>query len=248
MAQNSTIGWTDHTHNFWWGCNKVSDECTFCYIASIMRRGGHEPFQGPIRTKNWENPARWNRAAEREGRHARVFTCSMSDFFHQGADPWRDEAWKVIAGCPNLDWLILTKRPERIVDCLPDNWGEGYPNVWLGVTAGRRKSLDRVEILLKIPATIRFISAEPLLEGLDLRPYLHGIDWVITGCERARKGGRRLMDLDWVRDINDQCRGAGVAHFFKQRYIGDAGVPCEDGMLDNKRQQEWPTARQLSRQ
>jgi protein gp37 len=241
MAENSKIGWTDHTQNFWWGCDKVSQECKFCYISGIMRRGGFEPFNGPMRTKNWANPLRWNRAAKRESRRARVFTCSMSDFFHEGADKWRDEAWQVISQCRYLDWLILTKRDDRIAECLPEDWRDGYPNVWLGVTAGCKLSLSRVETLLTIPAVVRFISAEPLLERIDLRPFLFGIDWVITGCERARKGERRIMDLDWVRDIDSQCRAAGVAHFFKQYYIDDSGVPCEDGVLDNVRRQAWPT-------
>src|SRR5262245_31130862 len=70
MAENSNIGWTDHTHNFWWGCNKVSEECTFCYIAPIMKRAGYEPFKGPMRTKNWDNPLRWNRAADKACRRA----------------------------------------------------------------------------------------------------------------------------------------------------------------------------------
>src|SRR5260370_448429 len=75
---------------------------------------------------------------------------------------------------------------------------------------------------------------------VDLRPFLSGIDWVITGCERARKGKRRNMDLDWVRDIDSQCRAADVAHFFKQYYINDSGVPCEDGVHDMVQRQAWP--------
>lgn len=246
MATNSKIGWTDHTQNFWWGCHKVSSECQFCYIATIMKRGGYEPFKGPIKTKNWDNPRRWNRIAERESRRARVFTCSMSDFFHIGADKWRSEAWKVIKECENLDWLVLTKRAERIADCLPGDWGNGYPNVWLGVTAGCKSSLDRVKILTKIPAAVRFVSAEPLLEPLDLTPYLSNLDWVITGCERAKKGQRRLMDLEWVRDIDSQCKAAKVAHFFKQYYVNDSGVPREDGILDRSRRQSWPRPRALT--
>ncbi len=240
MAQNSKIGWTDHTHNFWWGCHKVSEECRFCYIDGIMRRGGYEPFKGPMRTKNWDNPSRWQRQAERSGMRLRVFTCSMSDFFHPGADNWRDEAWRVIRDCDRLDWLILTKRPELIEDRLPQDWYDGYPNVWLGVTAGCRDSLGRIDILGDIPAAIRFISAEPLLEQLDLSSYLADIDWVITGCERAKKGKRRLMELDWVRDIDEQCLTAGVPHFFKQYYENDSGVPNEDGLVDGVRRQEWP--------
>jgi protein gp37 len=242
MAANSKIGWTDHTHNFWWGCHKVSKECQFCYIAGIMRRGGYEPFDGPMRTKNWSNPLRWQRLAQQSGNRFRVFTCSMSDFFHPAADDWRDQAWKVIRDCDQLDWLILTKRPELIEDRLPLDWRDGYPNVWLGVTAGCRSSLRRIDILGKIPAAIRFVSAEPLLERLDLDSYLAKIDWVITGCERAKKGKRRLMELDWVRAIDSQCLTAGVPHFFKQYYEDETGVPKEDGILDGIRRQEWPQA------
>lgn len=244
MAENSKIGWTDHTHNFWWGCNKVSEECRFCYIDGIMRRGGHEPFKGPMRTKNWSNPRKWNRLAEVRASRLRIFTCSMSDFFHPGADDWRNDAWNIIKECEWLDWLILTKRPELIEARLPNDWGTGYENVWLGTTAGCRESLARVEILTEIPAAVRFVSAEPLLEPIDFRPYLDSIDWIITGCERAKKGNRRLMDLEWVREIDEHCRAASVPHFFKQYYIADSGVPCEDNKLDGKLRQEWPRSRE----
>ncbi len=240
MAENSKIGWTDHTHNFWWGCNKVSEECRFCYISGIMKRGGHEPFNGPMRTKNWSNPTRWNRKAEVNGQRLRIFTCSMSDFFHKSADAWRGDAWQVIRECKSLDWLILTKRPDLIADRLPLDWGDGYPNVWLGTTAGCRSSLPRVETLVGIPAAIRFVSAEPLLEELDFRPYLDSLNWVITGCERAKKGERRPMELDWVRSIDAQCAAFGVPHFFKQYYFEDSGLPREDGILDGKTLQSWP--------
>jgi protein gp37 len=166
----------------------------------------------------------------------------MSDFFHPQADNWRSDAWDVIRECDSLDWLILTKRPELIEERLPPDWREGYPNVWLGVTAGCRGSLKRIELLERIPAKIRFVSAEPLLESLDLRPYLRSVDWVITGCERARKGIRRVMDLNWVREIDSQCRNAAVPHFFKQYYQDETGVPKEDGRLDGEIRQEWPSA------
>jgi protein gp37 len=242
MAQNSKIGWTHHTHNFWWGCNKVSAECTHCYIDAIMRRAGREPFRGPIRTMNWSAPERWNHQAARAGERYRVFTCSMSDFFHAGADAWRPEAWQVIRECSHLDWLILTKRPELVLSRLPADWGAGYTNVWLGVTCGCHDSLWRLELLRDIPAAVRFVSAEPLLEPLDLTPHLRWLGWVITGCERAAKKKRRVMDLAWVRDIDRQCREAGVAHFFKQAYIAERGVPYEQPLLDGRIVQAFPRA------
>lgn len=211
MTENSGIGWTDHTQNFWWGCNKFSDECKHCYIDGIMRRAGRVPFGGPMRTNTWSDPHRWERQAKRQERRFRVFTCSMSDFFHPGADEWRPEAWDVIRECPSLDWLVLTKRPELIMDRLPPDWGTGYSNVWLGVTCGIASSLGRLDILKSIPAKIRWVSAEPLLGPIDFRPYLDGsIQWVITGCEQAGVEKRREMITDWVRDIDQQCRDAGI--------------------------------------
>jgi protein gp37 len=162
----------------------------------------------------------------------------MSDFFHGGADPWREEAWDVIRRCRNLDWLVLTKRPELMPDRLPPDWGDGWPHVWLGVTCGVMASLPRLELLRKVPATVRFISAEPLLEAIDFSGHLDGFSWVITGCESAGVGKRRPMAVNWVRDIDKQCREAGVAHYFKQRYNGR--VLVTDGMLDGEVRQEFP--------
>jgi len=238
MAENSGIGWTDHTFNPWWGCEKVSEECKHCYINGIMRRAGYEPFNGPMLTKTWRNPTKWQRQAEELGRRYRVFTCSMSDFFHRGADDWRPDAWRLIRECDRLYFLILTKRPELIADRLPADWGDGYPNVWLGVTCGVSKSLARLDLLRTIPARIRFVSAEPLLEPVDFSAHLGWLDWIITGCERAAVGKRREMNLDWIRKIDSDCREAGVAHFFKQRYAGTQ--IAEDEMLDGEVRQAWP--------
>jgi protein gp37 len=245
MPKNSKIGWTHHSFNAWWGCNKVTPECDHCYIDSIMRRGGYEPFNGPMKTKTWRAPYAWDREAAKLGERHRVFTCSMSDFFHQGADAWRPDVWKIIKDCQNLDWLILTKRPHLIPDRLPADWVEGYPNVWLGVTCGCSKSLYRLPLLKAVPAAVKFVSAEPLIERMDFREHLSWIDWVITGCERAAKGTRRIMDMDWVRDIDNQCKEAGKTHFFKQAYLDDKGVPCEEPMLDGAVVQEFPRPRRL---
>lgn len=239
MTENSKIGWTDHTMNFWQGCHKVSPECKHCYIDGSMRRAGREPFAGPIRTKDWSKPAKWNRQAKENGKRLRVFTCSMSDFFHEGADQWRAEAWDVIRASDRLDWLMLTKRPERIAETLPPDWGDGFPNVWLGVTCGANSSLPRLDLLKSIPAKIRFVSAEPLLEAIDFSPHLDGsIHWIITGCEQAGVNKRQEMEIGWVKDIDQQCRKARIAHFFKQRYQGSQIT--YDGMLQGKQCQAWP--------
>lgn len=234
---NNKVGWTHHTQNFWLGCNRVSPACRNCYIGQ-RRRG--DLFHGPARTTEatWRKAFALDRKAVRLGVRPRVLSCSLSDFFHRGADPWREEAWDVIRECPNLDWFILTKRPQRIARCLPDDWGDGWDHVRLGVTVENRQCANRLDKLLSVPAKSRFISAEPLLGPLDLGAYLHKIDWIITGCERAAPDKRRSMDLDWVRDLRDQCVAAGVPLFFKQRYEGTS--MCYDGVLDGVKIQEPP--------
>ena len=190
--ENSKIGWTHHTWNPWWGCHKVSEACKHCYIAQLMKRSNRnsKPFQGPVRTgiATWRKPLSWNRRAAKTGVRSRVFTCSMSDFFHREADEWRPEAWDVIRTCTSLDWLILTKRPELIRDRLPKDWGDGFPNVWLGVTVESQNYIERIDVLNNVPAAIRFVSAEPLLGPLKFgKRRLRKLNWVITGCESANR-------------------------------------------------------------
>ena len=155
------IQWCDYTQNFWWGCIKLGIECARCYLYRIVHgNGGSGRNIFRMGDKKFYEALYWKEPG-------RVFTCSMSDFFLQEADAWRDDAWDVIRRTPWLTWLILTKRPERIKQCLPDDWGNGWNNVWLGVSVGIQESFHRAKTLADIPAKIRFISAEPLLDELD---------------------------------------------------------------------------------
>jgi protein gp37 len=153
-----------------------------------------------------------------------VFVCSWSDFFVAEADSWRNEAWEIIKNTPELTFQILTKRPERIAECLPDDWEIGYPNVWLGVTAENQALFySRVKILSKIPAEVRFVSIEPMLEPVSLQVFmLDVIDWVIAGGESGPNP--RKMEVDWARKLRDECSLASVPFFFKQM-TGKAPIP-----------------------
>lgn len=234
MAENSNISWTHHTFNPWVGCDKVAPECSHCYIDRVLRQQGREPWGALYRTKTWSQPLQWERQAAKENKYYRVFTCSLSDFFHVKADAWRPEAWEIIKTTPHLIYLILTKRPELMSKRLPNDWGDGYPNVWLGVSSGCKPTLNKMDALRLIPAAKRFLSAEPLLE--DITPYVcfDGFDWVITGGESGsgkeyrwsydpkewRKefntGGRRTMEIDWAMRLLCRCRVKGLPFFFKQ--------------------------------
>lgn len=186
------------------------------------------------RTKTWADPFFWQINAEAHRIETRVFTCSWSDFFHPDADPWRLEAWEIVRDCPNLIFQILTKRPELVPARLPRDWGDGYPNVWLGVSVENPAFLHRMDLLRQIPAAIRFVSAEPLLAPLgDLN--LTNFHWVIVGGESGP--GFRPMDHAWAREIRDQCQREHVAFFFKQ----SAAIRTEMGtLLDGREWKEYP--------
>lgn len=223
MAENSNIEWTHHTFNPWIGCTKVSAACDFCYAAAWDARGLHglEPRWGPhaprTRVKDWAKVLRWQKTAQAEGKRYRVFCASLADVFdnHKSILPaWRDDLWALIRKCPDLDFLMLTKRPQNIRRYLPDDWGDGYHNVWLGATVESQKEADRLEALTNVPATVRFLSMEPLLGNVDLSAFIDRIDWVITGGENGKNF--RPVDPDWFRSLRDQCSVADVPFLFKQ--------------------------------
>lgn len=272
MAENSKIEWTHHTFNPWSGCTKVSPACDHCYAEvnySVKMRGvkwGKYGNRIVASDSMWNQPLIWNRKAEAEGVRKRVFCASLADVF-EGSESMPAEAvadlkaarrrlFKLIQKTPNLDWLLLTKRPENIyrltyeaIDTFDDPefdynacgdpngleiapFNELYPNVWLGTTVENQKYADeRVSALLKVPATVHFLSVEPMLGYVDLGllqtldcsclgghdhdcPAQSSIGWVIIGGESGP--GARPFDISWARQIIAQCKAADVPVFVKQ--------------------------------
>jgi protein gp37 len=258
MAENTKISWATHTMNFWTGCSKQSPACANCYAETWAKRSGLVVWgdSGTRRRtspQNWRKPYRWNELAKSSAERPRVFSNSLSDWAEARSelDEIRRDMWQVIRNCRNLDWLLLTKRADNIANCLPDDWGAGYPNVWLGVTAENQEWADkRIPELLSVPARVRFISAEPLLGSIEFsdvtrrsdsvsqlgKKAMNGIDWLIVGGESGPK--HRPLNLDHVRSLRDQCVAAGVAFHFKQ--VG--GIRPESGgcMLDGREWKEFP--------
>lgn len=241
MSQSTLIEWTDSTFNPWWGCTRVAPGCDHCYAASLDKRtgGAHwEPGSTPrtMSAENWRKPSRWNRLAQADGKRHKVFCGSMCDWTDRNAPAGQlDRLWQLIRDTPQLDWQLLTKRAPRIATCLPSDWLGGYDNVWLGVTVEDRKhGLPRLEALRDIPARVRFLSIEPLLEDLG-EINLSGIHWVIVGGESGP--GARPMGAGWVENIRRQCEAAGVAFFFKQW----GGRTSKGGCLIEGREiKQWP--------
>lgn len=263
VAENSKISWCDHTFNPWVGCTKVSQGCKNCYAETLMDKRWGKVQWGPegtrVRTSaaNWREPLRWNRQAQKEGRRYKVFCASLADVFEERAElmSWRADLFDLIAQTPNLDWLLLTKRPENIMPMLIDA-GRGFQplpdHVWIGTSVENQEQADkRIPELLKVPAKVRFLSCEPLLGPLDLWwytiphfaaddprhwPQRNGVEWVIVGAESGQ--GARPMDLDWVRKIRNQCVIQAIPFFFKQM-IAD-GKKVELPSLDGSVWKEFP--------
>ena len=258
--RNSKIEWTDHTFNPWWGCVNVSPACDHCYAERFANRKTRtkDPLWGKdarrlITTeKQWKEPLRWNRSAERRGIHERVFCGSMMDVMEARCDldAPRQRLFRLIEETPHLDWLLLTKRPQEFVKLLPKSWlANPRPNVWLMTTVESAKYLWRIDALLEAPAVVHGVSMEPLLGPIKLPKHLLKLRshaWVITGGESGP--GARPTRIEWVRILRDMCVSAGVPFHFKQwgEHGADGkkvGKKRAGRLLDGREWDELPGAR-----
>jgi len=211
MSDRSAIEWTDATWNPVTGCSRVSPGCAHCYALTFAERFRGVPdhpyewgFDLVLRPERLIQPLRWRRPR-------RIFVNSMSDLFHEAVpEPYIQRVFQVMAQADWHTFQVLTKRHERLAEIaqrLP--WP---PNVWMGVSVELQRWTVRAEFLKRVPATIRFLSVEPLLGPVVLN--LEGLDWVIVGGESGARA--RRMQPEWARVVRDQCLDAGVCFTFKQ--------------------------------
>jgi protein gp37 len=237
MGERSSIEWTDATWNPVRGCTKISPGCKHCYAETFAERfrgvPGHPFEQGfdlRLVPEKLDQPLLWKRPR-------RIFVNSVSDLFHEDIPvSYIRGVFAVMVRASWHSFQILTKRSQRLLAVssqLP--WPS---NVWMGVSIESADYVFRAHDLLKVPAKVRFISAEPLLGPLSNLP-IEGLDWVIVGGESGPHA--RPMDVDWAREIRDQCGRHGVPFFLKQlggrRHKRSGG----DAVLDGRRWTEWPT-------
>jgi protein gp37 len=193
-----------------------------------MTAYGKDPTVVTRSKTTFNDPLKW-----KEPR--RIFVCPWSDFFIEGADAWRGEAWEVMRRAPQHIYILLTKRAEWIWKGLPDDWEPAaYPNVWLGVTVEDQYHYNRIERLVRVPARVHLISGEPLLGRLPNMPLEH-VEWVIVGGESGPN--HRPMEAAWVREIRDKCVLSHVPFFFKQ---WSALRPGGNRLLDGKIWDQYP--------
>jgi protein gp37 len=244
MSEHSKIEWTDHTFNLVWGCVKSTAGCDNCYADTLSNRYGYDVW-GPGKPRRtfgpayWAKPLSWDREARKAGVRRRVFCSSMTDVFLN--DPTinaeREKLWPLIRSTPDLDWQILTKHAERIATNLPADWGEGYPNVWLGVSVENDDTRWRIAKLVEVPAAVRFLSVEPMLGPVNVFA-MDRIGWVICGGESGHHA--RPMDLNWARELRDYCRELRIPFFLKQLGGARDKRGHEDAILDGQRWVQFP--------
>lgn len=211
------IEWTEETWNPITGCTKISDGCAHCYaerMANRLRgRFGYPklmPFRpGVIHESQLQKPAQWKRSKM-------VFVCSMGDLFHEQVDDAKiDRVFDIMRQYPQHTFQVLTKRAQRMMFYARkiETWPS---NVWAGVTVENSKptNIERVLKLAQVNAAVRFVSVEPMLGSVDLRPVLPALQWVICGGETGTNA--REMNADWARNLRDQCVAHHVPFFFKK--------------------------------
>lgn len=199
----------------WQGCQKASEGCKNCYIYSHDGKDGKNAGQ-VFKTKYFDLPVVRKRNGEYK-LHSNdvIYTCFYSDFFIEAADVWRMEVWAYIKERSDLNFLFLTKRIHRFLECIPPDWKDGYDNVVIGVSVENQEMADaRCSLLKQYPIKHKGIICQPLIGPIDLKDYLEGIEFVTVGGEQGTNG--RSCDYQWILNLREQCIQHQVPFTFRQ--------------------------------
>lgn len=201
--------------NPWRGCHKVSEGCTYCYIHVADQKKNINSDK-IVRLNEFDKPV----LRDKNGHYSiksgtTVYVCFSSDFLLEEADKWRDECWEMIKERGDLLFIFLTKRIERFMDCIPSDWNDGYDNVIVGVSVENQKNVDdKLSILSQVPIKHKNIILQPLIENVNIEPYLNGIELVLVGGESGVDA--RPLDYQWVLQIRELCIKKHVDFEFRQ--------------------------------
>ncbi|MBE5774752.1 MAG: DUF5131 family protein [Clostridiales bacterium] len=200
--------------NPWRGCRKCSEGCLHCYIHKGDAKRGVDTGE-IVQTKDFAKPVERLKNGSFKMKSGMVYTCFSTDFLIGEADAWRQECWQMIRQRQDCTFLFLTKRIERFMDCVPEDWGDGYENVVVGCTVENQANADRkLSVFRDLPIKHKCITVQPLLEAIDIERYLDGVELVVVGGESDAQA--RPLDYAWVLDIREQCVRKGVAFEFRQ--------------------------------
>lgn len=238
MADKSAIEWTDASWNPVTGCTKISSGCAYCYAERFAERLRGTPafphgFDLVLHPERLELPKKWKQPR-------RIFVNSMSDLFHEEVPfEFVDAVFATMVEANQHTYQVLTKRPERMLDWARSR-EESFPShIWVGVSVESQYWARRIDTLVDVPASVRFLSCEPLVRPLSLKEHVAdgGLHWVIVGGESGPKA--RPMNPDWARLLRDECVEAAVPFFFKQW----GGKTSKSGgrTLDGRTWEEYPS-------
>jgi len=200
--------------NPWRGCKKCSDGCLHCYIHKGDAKRGVNTEE-IVKTKDFSKPVEKLKNGSYKMKSGLVYLGFSTDFLIEEADEWRGDCWAMIKERQDCSFLFLTKRIERFMHCIPDDWGEGYENVVVCCTVENQKNVDKkLSVFQKLPIKHKCITAQPLIERIDMEQYLDGIELVVVGGESDPQA--RPLDYGWVLDIRQQCIGKNVNFEFRQ--------------------------------
>lgn len=201
--------------NPWRGCRKYSEGCKYCYIHKGDAKKGIDTGE-IMRLDGFDAPAARKKNGEYKMKSGQtVYLCFSSDFLLPEADEWRPECWQMIRERSDLHFLFLTKRIERFMDCIPDDWKDGYDNVTVGCTVENQVRADeRLSVFKSLPIRHKNIICQPMISPIDLEKYLDGVELVVVGGESDSNA--RPLDYDWVLSVREQCISANVSFEFRQ--------------------------------
>jgi protein gp37 len=200
--------------NPWRGCKKCSDGCKYCYIhKGDFKRDVNTNII--VKTKEFCKPIERTKDGEYKIKSGIVYMCFSTDFLIEEADDFRNDCWKIIKERSDLTFLFLTKRIDRFLKCIPSDWNDGYDNVIVCCTVENQKNADyKLSIFKKLPIKHKCITAQPLLEKINIEKYLDNIELVVVGGESDYNA--RILDYSWVLDIREQCIKNNVNFEFRQ--------------------------------
>ena len=216
--------------NPWRGCKKCSDGCLHCYIHKGDAKRGINTNE-IVKTKDFAKPIEKLKNGEYKMKSGLVYLCFSTDFLIEEADEWRNDCWKMIKERQDCTFLFLTKRIDRFMKCIPNDWNDGYPNVVVCCTIENQKNADyKLTIFKDLSIKHKCITAQPLLEKIDIEKYLDNIELVVVGGESDINA--RPLDFSWVLDIREQCIIKNVNFEFRQ---------CGTYFIKNRKQYKLQT-------
>ena len=200
--------------NPWRGCKKCSDGCLHCYIHKGDDKRGVDT-SSIEKTKDFDRPIQQLKNGKYKMKSGIVYTCFSTDFLIEEADEWRYECWQIIKARQDCTFLFLTKRIERFMECIPDDWNDGYDNVVVCCTIENQKNADKkLSVFKGLPIKHKCITAQPLLESINIVQYLDDIELVVVGGESDYNA--RPFDYSWALSIREQCIRKNVSFEFRQ--------------------------------